>query len=76
MKVNTKLMWLSGAFALPAPVSGCPEGFYTGSITQDTYNLVRDNSAAYKIEQRLNVKYFDGRVETNFCVNSMMNLKN
>ena len=61
-------MWLSGAFALPAPVSGCPEGFHTGSITQDTYNLVHDNSASDNIEQRLNVKYLEGRVETNFCV--------
>ena len=61
-------MWLSGAFALPAPVSGCPEGFNPGSITQDTYNLVHDNSASDDIEQRLNVKYLEGRVETNFCV--------
>lgn len=68
MKVNTKLMWLSGAFALPAPISGCPEGFHTGSITQDTYNLVHKNSASYNIDRRLNVNVLDGSVETNFCV--------
>ena len=61
-------MWLSGTFALPAPVSGCPEGFHTGSITQDTYNLVHDNSASYNIDQRLNVDVLKGSVETNFCV--------
>ena len=49
-------------------MSGCLEGFHTGSITQDTYNLFDDNSASDNIEQRLNVKYLEGRVETNFCV--------
>jgi hypothetical protein len=63
-------MWLSGTFALPAPVSGCPEGFHTGSITQDTYNLVHDNSASYRIDQRLKVNDLKGSVETNFCVKS------
>ena len=61
-------MWLSGTFALPEPVSGCPLGFYTGSITQDTYNLVHDNSASQNIDQRLNVNVLSGSVETNFCV--------
>ena len=68
IKVVPKLMWLSGTFALPAAKSGCPKGFYTGSITQDTYNLVNDNSASYGIDQRLNVKVLKGSVETNFCV--------
>ena len=68
MKIYPKLMWLSGTFALPAPESGCPEGFHTGSITQDTYNLVNDNSASYGIEYRLEVNVLKGSVETNFCV--------
>ena len=61
-------MWLSGTFALPAAKSECPEGFHTGSITQDTYNLVNDNSASYGIDQRLDVNVLKGSVETNFCV--------
>ena len=69
MKVNSKLLWLSGAFALPAPESGCPEGFHSGgSITQDTCNLVHDNSASYNIEKRLKVNVLKGSVETYFCV--------
>ena len=62
------LMWLSGQFALPAPASGCPKGFHTGSVKQDTYNLATDNSASYGIKYRLEVNVLKGSVETNFCV--------
>ena len=63
IKVYPKLIWLSGTFALPEPVSGCPLGFHTGSITQDTYNLAHDNSASHNIDQRLNVNVLSGSVE-------------
>ena len=75
--VHPKLTWLSGTFALPQPQTGCPEGFNSGYVKQDTHNgFFRHNSWSVGIKNRLKVDANSKYIKTHFCVKKERELRN